>query len=90
MRYAPREQALRFNFRNQEKSKSMPSGDSAQAGAFWTFLVLKLGFPYWLAVAMVISTMMARVYYSCHYLTDTMVGASIGVSMAYLGNLYFY
>ena len=44
--YFPRTEALKYNFRGNERNKSMPSGDSAQAAAMWTFIVLELGIPF--------------------------------------------
>ena len=77
----PRMDALKYNFRGKERSKSMPSGDSAQAAAFWCFLVLNGLIPWWIAVILTMFTMGARVYYLCHFPTDTIVGAAIGIIM---------
>lgn len=38
--YQPRVEALKFEFRGLDTGFSMPSGDSAQAAAFWTFIYL--------------------------------------------------
>ena len=73
--------ALKYNFRGKERSKSMPSGDSAQAAAFWCFLVLNGLIPWWTAILLTLLTMGARVYYLCHFPTDTIVGAAIGITM---------
>jgi len=82
--FLPRVEALRFDFRGKETNHSMPSGDSAQAAAFWTFLALNLSAPWWLCFLMTLGTMFSRVYYMCHFPSDTIVGALVGSSIAFL------
>jgi membrane-associated phospholipid phosphatase len=58
----------------------MPSGDSGQAGCYLTLLTLASG---WRFITMAPLIMMARVYYGCHWIGDTIVGACIGAGLAY-------
>lgn len=84
----PRAEALIYDLRGREKNHSMPSGDSLQAAIFWSimfnFQVVSL------PVALLCAglTMVARVYYMCHYPTDTFLGAFIGISIFYLVNFF--
>ena len=80
--YPPRARVLRYDFRGKEKHKSMPSGDSAQAAAFWSYLAMNALVPWWVSVFLTLLTMLARVYYMCHYPTDTVVGALLGTFIA--------
>jgi len=71
-----------FNLRKSLKNHSFPSGDSAEAGCWSVSIALSLSslipliaFPF---------TMFARVYYGAHYVGDTLVGASLGCSVAVL------
>jgi membrane-associated phospholipid phosphatase len=80
--YTPRQDLLHYNFRSKETNLSMPSGDSAQAAAFWTFVNTQLGLPLGLAVVMTGCTMYARVYFMCHFIGDTLVGAAIGSAIS--------
>ena len=82
--YLPRTEALIFNFREKEQNKSMPSGDSAQAAAFWGFMTLNLQVPWYIAGLLIGLTMNARVYFMCHFPTDTILGTAIGLLVAYL------
>lgn len=75
---------LLFNFRGLETNCSMPSGDSAQAGLFWTFLVLHAGLSVPVGCICAFGTMFARVFYMCHYWGDTVVGVALGVAVAWL------
>jgi len=75
---------LLFNFRGRETNCSMPSGDSAQAGLFWAFLVLHAGLSVPLACMCAFGTMLARVFYMCHYWGDTAVGVTMGVLVSLL------
>lgn len=83
-----RQSLLHYNFRGKETNYSMPSGDSAQAAAFWTFVHTQLGLPIGLAVAMTGCTMFARVYFLCHFFADTLVGAALGSGISLLVNHY--
>eukprot|EP01017_Pseudomicrothorax_dubius_P025792 TRINITY_DN2822_c0_g1_i3.p1 TRINITY_DN2822_c0_g1~~TRINITY_DN2822_c0_g1_i3.p1 ORF type:complete len:178 (-),score=20.04 TRINITY_DN2822_c0_g1_i3:142-675(-) len=68
--------------RQREKNHSMPSGDSVQAGAFAGIIWLLHGEPRGLLVTA--GVMYARIYYGCHYISDTIVGAALGVFTAYV------
>lgn len=69
-----------FNLRSLEKNNAMPSGDSAQSALFCTLLALQFGQPRLLLG--IPATMFGRVYFGCHWIGDTMVGASIGAVIA--------
>lgn len=75
---------LLLNFRERETNCSMPSGDSAQAGLFWAFLVLQTGLSLPLGCLCAFGTMFARVFYMCHYWGDTVAGVGLGVMVAWL------
>lgn len=81
--YGPRKEALLFDFRGKETNPSLPSGDSAQAAAFWIFMYLEGCSGLGLSVIFTLLTMYARVYYMCHYVLDTIVGAALGATMCY-------
>ena len=80
----PRFKVLLFDFRGKEKNHSMPSGDSMQASTFWVLLwhfgIVSGG----LAAVLVGITLLARVYYMCHYPSDTLMGATIGILNFYI------
>jgi membrane-associated phospholipid phosphatase len=82
--YAPRCKALVFDFRGRERNHSMPSVDSLQAAMFWIAVAYFSLIPYWAAGFLIALTMTARVYYMCHYPSDTVLGAIIGVSNFFL------
>jgi len=71
-----------FNLRKSLKNHSFPSGDSAEAGC-WSVSVALATSSYPPLVAFPL-TMFARVYYGAHYVGDTLVGASLGCSVAVL------
>lgn len=81
--YGPRKEALLFDFRGKETNCSLPSGDSAQAAAFWVFMYLEGCSGLWLSVLFTLLTMFARVYYMCHYFLDTITGAALGAATCY-------
>lgn len=76
--FVPRAEALKFDFRGREKNHSMPSGDSMQATIFWSLMAHFQIIPVWMAGLLALFTMFARVYYMCHYPTDTLFGAFVG------------
>lgn len=76
--FVPRAQALIFDFRGREKNHSMPSGDSTQAAIFWSLMAHFQVVSGWTAGVLALFTMLARVYYMCHYPTDTLLGAFVG------------
>ena len=67
----------------------MPSGDVAQATCFMLFI--HFNFPYLgmmlgsysTYVKYVTLVALARVYYQCHFIFDTIVGAAIGLVVGY-------
>ena len=71
--------SLVFDFRGREKNHSMPSGDSTQSAAYWTLLAYFNIISYYHAGILILLTMSARIYYMCHYPSDTVVGAAIGI-----------
>lgn len=72
----------KYNFRSVEKNFSMPSGDSLQAG-LWSMILL-LYFNFYYGILFVPLVMFARCYYQCHYLSDTIIGALLGMKISYL------
>ena len=72
----------KYNFRSVEKNFSMPSGDSLQAG-LWSMILL-LYFNFYYGMLFVPLVMFARCYYQCHYLSDTVIGALLGMKISYL------
>lgn len=72
----------RFNVRKKEKNFSMPSGDSMQAGNFAIIILFYFGFYYGFFIIPFV--MFARIFFFCHYLLDTIVGALIGVGISRL------
>lgn len=73
------------DLRQHEKNCSMPSGDSIQAGNWAVLIYLYLDFSFgFLFVPLV---MFARIYYYCHYLFDTIVGAILGSFISLLINI---
>ena len=75
----------KYNFRNKEKNFSMPSGDSMQAANFAIICLFYLFGNYIGLIGFIIIpfVMFARIFYFCHYLFDTIVGAMIGLSVSY-------
>ena len=63
-------------------SFAMPSGDSAAGGVFCMAMALAPGFQWCLAIAPLV--MLGRVYYHCHWIADTICGASIGMMWSYI------
>jgi membrane-associated phospholipid phosphatase len=75
----------KYNFRNKETNFSMPSGDSMQAANFAIICLFYLfgnyiGFIGFIIIPLV---MFARIFYFCHYLFDTIVGAIVGLTVSY-------
>lgn len=71
-------------------NNSMPSTDTALSATFAAFVSFYMPalFAYaggeWFRIRLVVLVAMARVYYHCHYLSDTFVGAIIGTAVAYV------
>ena len=71
----------RYNVRKKENNFSMPSGDSMQAANFSIiFLYYLLG--NYLGFIILPIVMFARIFYFCHYLMDTVVGAIVGLTVS--------
>ena len=71
-----------YNLRKKETNFSMPSGDSIQAANFaiiglFYFHISFYGF------ILIPFVMFSRIFYFCHYLFDTIVGAFIGLSVSF-------
>lgn len=71
-----------YNLRTALKNHSFPSGDSAIAGCWSAGMVKATGtFIPWFATPL---AMFGRIYFGCHYVCDTLVGASMGIGIFYL------
>lgn len=84
-RPAPLEAPRAFKLRKLVNNPSFPSGDSAQAGAIVTLLIVlgPLPWPHSLVfLPLVPLCMLARVYYGAHWIGDTIAGAAIGAGVA--------
>ena len=66
--------------REKEKHKSMPSGDSLQAGVFSTLAILYFNNNLkYFSILLVPAVISGRVFYSCHYFFDCIIGSLLGV-----------
>lgn len=74
-----------FNFvRNKETSKSMPSGDSLQAGIFVMIFILYFNDNRkYLSLLLIPMVMCSRIYFNCHYWFDCIIGAILGIIIAF-------
>lgn len=70
----------RMNLRSLEKNNAMPSGDSAQAAVFSVLIALHFQQP--LVLLLIPAAMFGRVYFGCHWIMDTVAGASLGTLVA--------
>ena len=70
----------RYNLRQKETNHSMPSGDSAQAGNFAIIILTYFGSYYGFLIIPFV--MFARIFFFCHYLLDTIIGALIGIGVS--------
>lgn len=61
----------------------MPSGDAFQSGVL-TYFLYDLGVPAEIACCFLILVCVSRVYYMCHWLLDTVVGAALGLLIGWL------
>ena len=66
---------------------SMPSGDSAAGAVFCTLIAFEMDCP-WIFVVLPL-VMAGRIYYHCHWLGDTLAGASIGLFWGAIAVIYF-
>ena len=67
----------KYQLRKRETNCSMPSGDSFQAALFATMLLNDFNCYY--GFILVPFVMYARIYFNCHFLFDTIIGALIGI-----------
>jgi len=79
-----------INLRHHETNCSMPSGDTAQSAIFVTFLSFYLP-AFWqflggtkFSIKWVMCIAFARIFYHCHYVGDTIIGAALGASVAFV------
>ena len=74
-----------FNFvRNKETSKSMPSGDSLQAGIFVMIFIFYFDNNMkYLSLLLIPMVMCSRIYFNCHYWFDCIIGAILGIIIAF-------
>ena len=70
-----------FILRHKEKNCSMPSGDAMQSANFAVILIYYFNCYY--GILLIPFVMMSRVYYFCHYVSDTVVGAIAGWIISY-------
>lgn len=83
-------------FRKKESNNAMPSGDSMQAANFIFFLMKyfyenEFGYSfYFFACLFVVFVCLSRVYFMCHYFTDTLVGSTIGFIIPLLISEIFF
>ena len=70
-----------FNVRHREKNCSMPSGDAMQSANFAVILIYY--FNTYLGIWLIPLVMISRVFYYCHYIMDTIVGAALGWGLSY-------
>jgi membrane-associated phospholipid phosphatase len=80
-----------FKLRKLVNNPSFPSGDSAQAGAMVTLVVIFGPWPLsLLAVPFAPLCMFARVYYGAHWIGDTIAGVLIGTAVAIAFGYWFH
>ena len=70
-----------FILRHKEKNCSMPSGDAMQSANFAVILIYSFNCYY--GILLIPFVMISRVYYFCHYVSDTVVGAIAGWIISY-------
>ena len=70
-----------FILRHKETNCSMPSGDAMQSANFAVILIYYFNCYY--GVLLIPFGMVSRVYYFCHYVSDTIVGAIAGWVISY-------
>ena len=71
----------RYNVRKKENNFSLPSGDSMQAANFAIIFLFYSGS--YIGFIILPFVMFARIFYFCHYLLDTVIGAIIGLSVSF-------
>lgn len=65
---------------NASRNLPLVAGDAAQCALWTTMIAFHYGQP--LAMLMIPCTMLGRVYFGCHWIGDTVVGASTGLLWA--------
>lgn len=86
----PLQAARVFKLRKLVNNPSFPSGDSAQAGAMVTLVILFAIWPWSLfALPLIPLCMFSRVYYGAHWFGDTVAGAAIGCGVALAYGYWF-
>jgi membrane-associated phospholipid phosphatase len=75
-----------FDLRKNEKNCSMPSGDSLQCANF--AMIILCYFNINLGLFLIPCVMFSRIFYFCHYILDTIVGALLGLFLSY--NIYIF
>jgi len=69
----------------KEKSHSMPSGDSLQAGIFATMIILYFNNDFrYFSILLVPAAISGRIFYNLHYCFDCLIGATIGITISIL------
>ena len=63
--------------KGEEGTPAMPSGDTS-ACVTWVYLTILMTNQWWL-ICMVPVVMFGRIWYYCHYFTDTIAGLFLGV-----------
>lgn len=72
-------------FSLKEKSHSMPSGDSLQAGIFATMIILYFNNSFrYFSILLIPAAMSGRMFYNLHYFFDCLIGAIIGITISIL------
>mmetsp|Transcript_25420 Transcript_25420/g.28230 ORF Transcript_25420/g.28230 Transcript_25420/m.28230 type:complete len:151 (+) Transcript_25420:200-652(+) len=78
----------KFNLRKLEGNCSMPSGDTAQAANWSVFMSINFTLRGSLSESIFLLAWLpsafARIYFQCHWIGDTIVGAFIGIGVALL------
>ena len=72
----------KYNLRKKETNFSMPSGDSIQAANFAIIALFYFKISYF-GFFLLPFVMFSRIFYFCHYLFDTIIGAFIGLSVSF-------
>ena len=84
-----KESARFFNLRGHEYNKSMPSGDTSQSAAFASFVCLYLPGLFgllggdWFRIRLIMTVALARIFFHCHFVGDTIVGGFLGTGITY-------
>lgn len=77
-----------YDLRKYEKNFSMPSGDSIQAGNWAIIIYFFTGYDFGFIIVPFV--MFSRIYFYCHYLFDTIIGAVLGSLISLLINILIF